>query len=150
MTAQRVANDPDRWLDVLAERSHKRVLPPMWSHVGDEEMVADLPVNSWLGLLDREDINDLPSTDNLISYDDVPAFALRRMLTLAAHPDVPAALLRHFAWPLLLRPGIDRVVRAELAVPDHAAAWRALAAVTPDLVARRCSAYADLGARPAA
>jgi hypothetical protein len=150
VTARRVAADPDRWLEILAERSRTGTLPSMWSHVGDEEMVADLPVHSWLGLLDHHDIGDLPRRDGLISWDDVAAFALQRLVAMAVHPAMPAAALRHLGRTLLLRPGTDEVVRATLTGRDQEAAWLVLARVLGDPVARRCASYAELAASPAA
>jgi hypothetical protein len=138
-TAQMVARCPDQWLATVASAARNGKLPLMFSYLEDSAMTSDLPVRSWMGLVDHEDIADLPTSDGLIDYDDVAMVVLGKLLAVMAgggRPGLEAA--RHFAEALLLEPGLSDRIQEEFGRARFALAWRVLAGIVREPARSRC------------
>lgn len=150
-TAELVAVDPGRWVQIVADRALSGELPSMFSLLDDDtDMVSDLPAHSWLAFLEPHHIDDLPQVDGVISLGDVVLMVLDRLLraALAAGPGIDAA--RHMTWTLLLHPGVDEAARELFTQPHQARAWRVLAGTVPEPVRGRCRRYAEIAEASAA
>ncbi len=149
-TARRVADRPDAWLRTLAERA-REALPPMFSYVEDTSMMSDLPVRSWLELLEHKDIDDLPAPDGLIDYHDVALAVTPKLLRVAEHVPERVECTRHLAEALVLEPGLYDALRARFGGRRWARAWWTLAGAVREPARGRClrlagTRYDDAGA----
>ena len=150
-TAELVAADPGRWVEILAERALSGELPRMFSLLDDDtDLVSDLPAHSWLALLELHQIADLPQIDGVISFDDVALIVLDRLLRAASAAGPAIAAARHVTWTLVLHPGVDEAVRNHFTQPHHGHAWRVLAGIVAEPARGRCRRYAEISEAPAA
>lgn len=144
-TAQRVADAPDAWTDVVGEHAREGLLPDMFSLMDDDtEFLADLPLHTWLAGVDSADIEGLPqSEDGEIAWTDVAAVALERVL--CASPRVVTMLtdIRPALWALVLRPDLEPHIRTHLSGPAFDPGWRALASLLPEPARTVCLRYAE-------
>ena len=138
-TARRVAAHPATWLGVVAEQAATGALPMMFSYLDDDTSMAfDGPDRAWLGLLETDDIDRLPTTDGLIDYEDVALAVLPKVLRIAEHSPEHLVLVRHFAEALLLEPGVCEEAREHLGGFRYVLAWRTLAGVLREPARSRC------------
>lgn len=144
-TAARVASDPERWTEIVAERARSEELACGFSLLDDDtDMLTDLPANPWQALLDREQIDKLPTIDGLIAYDDVALAVLERLLRAFGATGTVPAVARPVLWSLVLQAGMDRSVRERFTGLQFALGWRAIAHAVPEPAKARCLAYFDL------
>jgi hypothetical protein len=137
-TARKVAAQPATWLEVVAEQAAAGVLPMMFSYQDDTSMAFDCADRSWLGLLDTEDIELLPTTDGLIDFEDVALAVLPKVLRIAENVPEHLGIVRHFAEALLLEPGLVEGARERFGGFRHAVAWSVLSGVLRDPARSRC------------
>lgn len=137
-TARLVAERPDAWLSTVAARARDETLPCMFSYQEDSSMTSDLPVRSWLGLLDPEEVAELPMTDGLIDFEDVALFVLGKVLRLLRSDAPELIVVRHFAEALLLEPGLSTRIRERFGRPRFAPAWAVLAGIVREPARSRC------------
>lgn len=139
VTARRVAERPDAWLDTVAEQARTGKLPVMFSYFDDDTSItADLPVRSWIGLLEREDIDRLPQEDGLIDYLDAALAALPKLLRIAEHAAEHLDVARHVAESLMLEPGLYDAIRERFGGRRFATAWWMLAGAVREPARSRC------------
>ena len=138
-TARKVAAHPATWLEVIAEQAATGALPMMFSYLDDDTSMAfDVPDRSWLGLLETDDIDLLPTTDGLIDYEDVALAVLPKVLRVVEHSPQHLGAVRHFAEALLLEPGLCEEAREHFGEFRHVLAWRTLAGVLREPARSRC------------
>jgi hypothetical protein len=101
-------------------------------------MAFDAPERSWLGLLETDDIDRLPTSDGLIDYEDVALAVLPKVLRIAEHVPEHLGMVRHFAEALLLEPGLLEGARERFGGFRHAVAWRMLSGVLREPARSRC------------
>ncbi|QNN52319.1 hypothetical protein [Nocardioides mesophilus] len=139
MTARKVAANPATWLEVVAEQAATGALPMMFSYLDDDTSMAfDIADRSWLGLLETDDIDRIPTTDGLIDYADVALAVLPRVLWVAEHSPEHLGAVRHYAEALLLEPGVCEEAREHFGGFSDVPAWRALAGVLREPARSRC------------
>ena len=138
-TARRVAAHPATWLEIIAEQAATGALPMMFSYQDDDTSMAfDGLDRSWLGLLETEDIDRLPTTDGLIDYEDVALAVLPKVLRVAEHCPEHLGAVRHYAEALLLEPGVHEQAREHFGGFRHVLAWSTLADVLREPARSRC------------
>jgi hypothetical protein len=138
-TARKVAADSSSWLDIVAEQAANGALPLMFSYLEDDTSMAfDTAARCWLGLMDVEDVDALPTTDGLIDYEDAALAVLPKLLRIVEHAPEHLVAVRHFAEALLLEPGVCEKAAERFGGFRHVLAWRTLATVLREPARGRC------------
>jgi hypothetical protein len=144
-TAALVANDPERWTQILARQARSLELPCCFSLMDDDtDMLTDLPLHPWIGLLEAEQIGALPSEDGLISYDDVALVVLERLVVAFGTVGFVPSLMPPVLWSMLLQPGMDGAVRERLTGMRFQRGWSVIAEAVFEPAKSRCRDYAAL------
>jgi hypothetical protein len=144
-TARKVAAQPETWLEVVAEQAAAGPLPMMFSYQDDDTSMAfDCADRSWLGLLETDDVEFLPTTDGLIDFEDVALAVLPKVLRIAENVPEHLGLVRYFAEALLLEPGLLTVAQEHFGGFRHAVAWSMLSGVLREPARSRCLGLAGV------
>lgn len=131
-TAALVAEDPQRWLKILAARTADETLAPAFSHLSPTSLTADLAAHSWGVLLGHPVDDDLPRPPRSLAAD-----ALRAALLMATDPDA-VRRHRHVVAELLLDEALDERSLSRYAMPKYRAAWQVWAAALPAHARKKC------------
>jgi hypothetical protein len=110
----------------------------------ETDILSDLPVRAFFGLLEADQIPWLPCEDGLFADDDIALAVLCRLLDRLAATGLMPPVARPLLWSLLLRPRMDAVLRDRFTVAALGPAWRTISETLPEPARSRCADYASL------